>query len=151
MIKGYFKKIGFTLIELLLVIAIIGLLTSIVLFFFGPSRKKAKDARRQTDIRNIMTAMEMCYDDDNKYPVITIDGNNKVTNTSLASSLKTYLVSFPKSPGNESYYGEDNDSNRQQYCIYAILESISPTTYFCASEKGTRSSTIVPILGDCCY
>ena len=100
-----------------------------------------------------MTAMEMCYNDDNEYPVITIDGDNKVTNTSLKSSLKTYLVSFPKGPGNESYYGKDNsdNDNRQLYCIYTILESISQTTYFCASEKGTRSSTIAPELGTCCY
>ncbi len=149
--KNYLKKTSFTLIELLLVIAIIGLLTSVALFFFGPSRTKAKDARRQTDINNIMKAMEMCYDDDNQYPVITIDVDNKVTNTSLTSSLKTYLVSFPKSPGNESYYGKDNNGQQQQYCIYSILESISPTTYFCASEKGTRSSITVPELGACCY
>ena len=54
---------GFTLIELLVVIAVIGMLASIVLVSLGPVRKKGRDARRMSDIRQINLAMEMCYPD----------------------------------------------------------------------------------------
>ncbi|PJB98557.1 MAG: hypothetical protein CO078_01665, partial [Candidatus Nealsonbacteria bacterium CG_4_9_14_0_8_um_filter_36_17] len=54
-------KKGFTLIELLVVIAVIGLLSSIVLVSMSPARKKAKDTRRMTDLKQISSAMELCY------------------------------------------------------------------------------------------
>jgi prepilin-type N-terminal cleavage/methylation domain-containing protein len=54
---------GFTLIELLVVIVIIGLLASVVLVSLSNSRKKARDARRLTDMNQIYTALNMYYSD----------------------------------------------------------------------------------------
>ena len=141
---------SFTLIELLVVLAIIGLLASIILVSFGPQRLKVKDAKRQADIRQIMDAMEMCFDDDGQYPLIAVDAEGKITNTSLSSSLKIHMSPISKDPAGGNYHGKANPG-RQQYCIYAILETISPTTYFCASEKGVLSSLSLPSLGACCY
>jgi len=150
------KKQGLTLIEILVALAIIGFLVSIVLVSLGPRPQlKAKDAKRQTDIKEIMNAMELAYDDDGQYPNITTvsDTDDRITNTSIASGVKTYLSPFPKDPSGENYYGKPNADagNRQKYCIYAILESIVPTTYFCASERGVKSSTTAPSLGACCF
>jgi len=54
---------GFTLIELLVVIAIICLLASIVLVSLNGARAKARDARRISDLRAVMLALNMYYDD----------------------------------------------------------------------------------------
>lgn len=45
---------GFTLVELLAVIAIIGVLSSIVLMGLSGSRAKARDAKRVSDLQNIL-------------------------------------------------------------------------------------------------
>lgn len=60
---------GFTLIELLVVIAIIGLLASVVLLALNSARSKARDARRVSDVRQIMSALELYLNDCNSYPV----------------------------------------------------------------------------------
>ena len=143
---------SFTLVELLVVLAIIVLVVSIALASISPKPQiKARNDKRQMDIKEIMKAMEMCYNDDNQYPNITVDAQSRVTNTSISSAVKTYLSPFPKDPDTTNYYGKANAANRLQYCIYTILESVSPTTYFCASEKGVKSSTTTPSLGACCF
>jgi prepilin-type N-terminal cleavage/methylation domain-containing protein len=54
---------GFTLIELLVVIAIIGILSSVVLASLNTARRKARDARRVSDIKNLQLALELQADD----------------------------------------------------------------------------------------
>ena len=53
---------GFTLIELLVVIAIIGVLASIVLASLNNARRKSRDARRITDIKQIGLALQLYLD-----------------------------------------------------------------------------------------
>ena len=152
---GFFtKKQGFTLIELLVVLAIVGLLISVLAVALGGPRKEANDARRQMDIHNVMEAMEMAYHDDDRYPSIEVDAESKITNTSISSSVKTYLSLIPEDPQGGNYYGKANTTNLRQYCIYAILEAPSPTIYLCTSEKGVRGKVYTsgtPELGACCY
>src|SRR3989344_3811515 len=64
------NKKGFTLIELLVVIAIIGLLSTLAVVALGSARLKARDAKRVSDLKQIQTALELYYTDENAYPAV---------------------------------------------------------------------------------
>jgi prepilin-type N-terminal cleavage/methylation domain-containing protein len=64
------KQKGFTLIELLVVIAIIGLLASVVLLALNSARAKSRDAKRAADIRQVMSGLELYFNDCGSYPVV---------------------------------------------------------------------------------
>ncbi|MEK7464331.1 MAG: type II secretion system protein [Patescibacteria group bacterium] len=78
---------GFTLIEVLVVIAIIGLLSSVVVVGLGGSRSKARDARRIADVQQIQNWLETQYAPATGYP----------------ADLSTYPGGAPKDPQNISY------------------------------------------------
>lgn len=59
------EKRGFTIIELLVVVAIIGILTSITLAFFSDAREKGRDSRRFDDMRQIKNALGLYNTDNN--------------------------------------------------------------------------------------
>lgn len=59
---------GFSLVELLVVIAAIGLLTSIAVVALGGARQKARNVKRLADVRQIMMSLEMYNTDTSGYP-----------------------------------------------------------------------------------
>jgi len=119
------KTRGFTLIELLVVIAIIGLLSSVILASLNSARKKSRDARREADLKEIQTALELYYNDVNKYPVVTVasavsDGSNGLAAKGVNA---TYMSSIPDDPlGGSAHYYYISNASGQYYCIGATLE-----------------------------
>jgi prepilin-type N-terminal cleavage/methylation domain-containing protein len=66
---------GFTLLELLMVVAIIGLLTTIIMTSVATARKKANDARRVSDMHQIENALELYHSRFNRYPDSDLQGS----------------------------------------------------------------------------
>lgn len=60
---------GFTLIELLVVIAIIGLLSTLAVVALNSARQKARDSKRVSDVKQVQTALELYFNDQNAYPL----------------------------------------------------------------------------------
>ena len=98
---------GFTLIELLVVIAIIGVLASIVLASLNSARKKSRDARRITDIKQIQLALELYFDaQGSTYPPASTTCTAVATavageNNGLQDLvIKGYIPQISRDPGN---------------------------------------------------
>ncbi len=143
---------GFTLSELLVVIALMALITSMVFTFVGPARRKANDARRKADLRQINSAMELCYDKD------TCVGLEKYPDTDAGpdtlGSIGIFMLRVPDDPLDMDpyyHYTWTNGTN-SYYCVYVKSESMF-NTWFCASNKGVYSKTesgYTPSNSDCC-
>jgi prepilin-type N-terminal cleavage/methylation domain-containing protein len=65
------RENGFTIIELLIVMAVIALLSLIVLNSFQNVQSRSRDTERKTDIVAISTQLELYYQDNGGYPVIS--------------------------------------------------------------------------------
>lgn len=94
--KTSYKR-GFTLIELLVVIAIIGILSSIVLASLNSARKKGRDARRISDIKQTQLALELYYDAHSSYPTAALYATNLVS--------EGFISTLPTDPSAGASYG----------------------------------------------
>jgi type IV pilus assembly protein PilA len=89
---------GFTLIELLVVILIIGILAAIALPAFLSQREKGQDANAKSNARNLVSAVESYYTDQQKY-----DGagaSNDVTSSGLPLGAGKGQVEVKSGSGN---------------------------------------------------
>lgn len=118
-LKNVKMRYGFTLIELLVVIAIIGVLASIVLASLNNARRKSRDARRITDIKQIQLALELYFDGESSVyptPSATCDGTVLYGLQTLVT--EGYIPQVPRDP-------LSNGSNR----CYTYAAPTSPTVY----------------------
>ncbi|MFW0837565.1 MAG: type II secretion system protein [Candidatus Komeilibacteria bacterium] len=157
------KSNGFTLIELLVVIAIIGLLSVMAVVSFNNARAKARDARREGDLKQLNNAIQLYVQTNDAAPLLSAGDDNSdgictdqetcwtgTASGSVASDLSQYSSPLPLDPHPESstgyYYAYvpgqtliDDCScttcNNESYQLYAIkLESTDDTWGFNDSE-----------------
>ena len=85
------NKKGFTLIELLIVVVIIGILAAIAIPKFANTKEKAYVASMKSDLRNLITAQEAYFADNNStYAAST---TNLGTNYKAPSGITVTLSS----------------------------------------------------------
>lgn len=127
---------GFTLIELLIVVAIIGVLASLLMVNFIAIRQRARDGERKSHLRQIQSALELHRaDNPTGYPLGT---NNTLAPNCPGSGTKVsfgdstcstiYINPVPKDPLESGAYNNANyfyNSNTATYTLAACLENAS--------------------------
>jgi prepilin-type N-terminal cleavage/methylation domain-containing protein len=127
------KKTGFTLIELLVVLAIIGMLTGIVLVSVGKARARARDVRRMSDIRQVVTAQQM-YEGENQVFFATTSQNG-------IPAIEGYMPAVDDPQPDKHYSWIDNSNDKTKFCVVAELEdkgNCPNKRFFIGYQNGTR-------------
>ncbi|OQB44301.1 MAG: Type II secretion system protein G precursor [Parcubacteria group bacterium ADurb.Bin159] len=88
------NKKAFTLIELLVVVAIIAMLAAISVVALNNARARARDSKRLADIKQIQTALELYYLDQNGYPATA----SVASGSAISSGGTVYMAQVPTAP-----------------------------------------------------
>ena len=155
----YFQT-GFTLIELLIVMAIIGVLASVIILFPIGSSKRARDARRESDLKQYQSSLEV-YASRNVsglYPSRT-DVAGVPASTTLCSDLGlTNCSADPYYSQNNTYIynyqsnGTTGTVTATQYILWGKMEAVTNYFVVCSNGKtGTvaQAGWVNPTNGSC--
>jgi hypothetical protein len=112
----------------------------------GGAREKARDAKRQSDMRQLVSAQSMYSSD--------TTGGTYLTSSAMPTAIGTYLNPVPKDPTNVSPYQylalpNNATGNEKYFCYYARLEKpIDGKAYVVASHAGSFLKVNVPSVLD---
>ena len=117
---------AFTLIEILIVVALIGIISTIGLWWLADSRSYGRDSARVADVQMLTLALEQYYGTCRQYPeALTLaSANGCPTGITLAD----YLPTLPLDPAGASYdYATSGSgSGHDAYVVRATLERHHP-------------------------
>jgi len=155
------QKRGFTLLEILLVIALIGILASIVLVAINPTRQlqSARNTVRLDDITKIDQALENYFVANRAYPAGITTSYQDIcpvgvtTNcVNLSALVPTYMPAIPKDPLGDNYQIALNPTNGQitlkvvtgELGKNIAINSPPPTTPAELIQAQIASGTLIP-------
>jgi len=114
-------KRGFTLVELLVVVAVIGILASIVLVSVGGGTTRAKDTRIISDLNMIRTAAEVIRVADGNYVNVV---NNSDINTLMADMTAQNATAILRTGNAAGYCVEAKLPGGKWGCVNSGLAAI---------------------------
>ncbi len=139
------------MIELLVVIAIIGLLASVVLLALNSARAKSRDAKRLADVRQLTTALELYYNDNNSYPTQAAAGVVSTGGTVLGAGIlvPNYVGALPTAPtpAESNCTGAGTSQTLNNSYVYISANGTTYTLSFCLGgitggfSPGTHSAS----------
>jgi hypothetical protein len=139
-------KIKYILVGVLGFLLVPIILISVVFAAFIGAKSRARDAKREIDLRQFWSAQEMYYLDNGKY--YTGDDQNGLP------AISPYLNALddPKAPA-KHYKFLDNTSCNQKFCAYALMENNGKCgkmkRYFAVSERGPKEICGSPPVSGC--
>lgn len=113
------RKTGFTLIELLVSIAIIGLLGAITTINITKIRMKQRDAKRMSDVREIVKALNLYQNQLGKYPTYdgTITGGDTMSQELENGQTIAQTPTDPLPPSSYKYKSDDGTDFTITFCL----------------------------------
>jgi prepilin-type N-terminal cleavage/methylation domain-containing protein/uncharacterized protein (TIGR02145 family) len=147
---------GFTLIELLIVIAIIGVLSTVVLASLNNARAKARDSARISNVKEVQKALAIFHSDNGSYPVSANNGD-WAGNGSDYGSLPTsgsggyipnlapaYIKELPVDPNQTAANGYIYKSNGSDYFFMAhgTAEKTVPAAFQRPSDPTSKDIAV---------
>lgn len=114
------KNIGFTLLEVLVVIGIIAIILGLGTASYSTAQKKARDAKRKIDLRNVQKGLEQYYVICNyKYPTPATGLTNAIIclNPSIVILNATEM---PIDPKTKNKYNMTGDGDSYSICAPTI-------------------------------
>jgi len=113
---------AFTLLEMLVVIGIIAILVSLGFASYSTVQKKARDAKRQGDLKAAQQIMEQCYSVNSfQYPVVTNSGGILTGTCPAPNASITFSIADPLNAG--TYVYTITSSSTTAYTLTADLET----------------------------
>lgn len=137
------KKQGFTLMEILIVIAMLGILATIIFGSYLSSLKKGRDSRRKQDLEQVSRALELYYSEQGRYPEESeVIFGQKLDNPNSDDGDIFYMKQLPLDPMSNYQYDYVVDvSDYQSYQLYSCLENDDDLDYNLNEFNGTYCGT----------
>jgi len=129
---------GFTIIEMLIVLAIIAMLSSIAMSLFSESKAKARDSKREEDMKDVQNGINLYATNNQTYPICdeaVIDGESDCLSSALiGSGFMKGVSTDPLGRGTGSSCGGD----KREYC-YVSIDGLSYILKYSLETDGISS------------